>query len=73
MPSTLVPRMAGRLTQQVSLVWALSNSCPEASGLAHSLRSLLKDLFHAWAKGLSNRDLELEEVAITPGFPLYTP
>ena len=72
-PSTLVPRIAGRVTQQVCLVWALSNCCPEASGLAHSLLSLLGDLFPTWAKGWSNCDLELEEVVIMPVLPLFTP
>ncbi len=63
--------MASR-SQKANLVLALLNTCPEASDLPHSLCSLLKDIFPTWAKGLIDRDLELEEVATTPVFPLLT-
>ena len=67
----LVSMIASRL-QKPCLLFALLDSCVEASDLPHNLCTLPNDISYWWAKGLSNSDLELEKVAITPVTPHLT-
>lgn len=64
----LVYMIASRL-QKPCLLFSLLDSCVEASDLPQNLCTLLDDISYRWAKGLSNCDLELEKVAITPVTP----
>ena len=66
-----ISMMASRL-QKPCLLFALLDSCVEASDLPHNLCTLLNNISYPWAKGLSNCDRELEKVAITPVTPRLT-
>lgn len=67
----LASTMASRL-QKPGLLFALLDPCLKASDLPHNLCPPLNSFSHRWAEGLSNCDLKLEKVAITPATPRLT-